>query len=143
MLTVRSSQLGGLNVNRISLRDIIKSVENEEDSEEAFFVNEIKFAHALLAHTGELLKLMPSRITIPVDLAELNNQSPDTTEPGIFLGNIDSERFVPDKQALLTRKVTAILEVIKDIYPLHSIGIRVASRLQEIEEKLPQGYHIE
>ena len=72
MLTVRSKQLGGLNVNRISMQDLLKSVQDGEESEDSQLISEIKYAHYLLDHSKDLIKLMRSRITIPVDLSELN-----------------------------------------------------------------------
>ena len=75
MLTVRSKQLGGLNVNRISMQDLLKSVQDGEESEDSQLISEIKYAHYLLDHSKDLIKLMRSRITIPVDLSELNEYS--------------------------------------------------------------------
>lgn len=143
MLSVRSTQLGKINVNRISIQDILKSVEEDEESEDASTVHEIKYAHFLLDHSKDLIKLMRSRITIPVDLAELNQHSPLPADPRMFLGDISSGRLIPDKHALLSRKVMAILEVMKDIYPLHAISLRIATRMQEIEDKMPQAYLME
>ena len=143
MLTVRSRQLGGLNVSRISLQDILKSVEDDEDSEEASTVQEIKYAQYLLDHSKDLLKMMRARISIPVDLAELNHLPPPTPNPRMFIGDISTGRVIPDKQAMLSRKVMAILEVMKDIYPLHAISLRSAGRMQEIEDKMPQAFVME
>ena len=95
MLTVRSKQLGGLNVNRISMQDLLKSVQDGEESEDSQLISEIKYAHYLLDHSKDLIKLMRSRITIPVDLSELNEYSPEVAEALKFLGDIHSGRVIP------------------------------------------------
>tara|TARA_B100000959_G_scaffold284017_1_gene354441 strand:- start:1466 stop:2764 length:1299 start_codon:yes stop_codon:yes gene_type:complete len=143
MLTVRSKQLGGLNVNRISMHDLLKSVQEGEESEDSQLISEIKYAHYLLDHSKDLIKLMRSRITIPVDLCELNEHIPEVAEQRKFLGNILSGRVIPDKKAMLSRKVVAVLDVMKEIYPLHAISLRITQRMQEIEDKMPQAFMME
>ena len=143
MLTVRSKQLGGLNVNRISMQDLLKSVQDGEESEDSQLISEIKYAHYLLDHSKDLIKLMRSRITIPVDLSELNEYSPEVSEALKFLGDIHSGRVIPDKHAMLSRKIVAILDVMKEIYPLHAISLKISHRMQAIEDKMPQAFMME
>ena len=143
MLTVRSKQLGGLNVNRISMHDLLKSVQEGEESEDSQLISEIKYAHYLLDHSKDLIKLMRSKITIPVDLSELNQHEPDVSEQQYFLGNIDSGQVIPDKKAMLSRKIVAVLDVMKEIYPLHAISLRITHRMQGIEDKMPQAFMME
>ena len=143
MLTVRSKQLGGLNVNRISMQDLLKSVQDGEESEDSQLISEIKYAHYLLDHSKDLIKLMRSRITIPVDLSELNEYSPEVAETLKFLGDIHSGRVIPDKHAMLSRKIVAILDVMKEIYPLHAISLKISHRMQAIEDKMPQAFMME
>ena len=143
MLTVRSNQLGGLNVNRISMHELLKSVQEGEESEDSQLISEIKYAHYLLDHSKDLIKLMRSKITIPVDLSELNQHEPDVSGQQHFLGNIDSGRVIPDKKAMLSRKVVAVLDVMKEIYPLHAISLRITHRMQGIEDKMPQAFMME
>ena len=143
MLTVRSKQLGGLNVNRISMHDLLKSVQEGEESEDSQLISEIKYAHYLLDHSKDLIMLMRSKITIPVDLSELNQHEPDVSEQQYFLGNIDSGQVIPDKKAMLSRKVVAVLDVMKEIYPLHAISLRITHRMQGIEDKMPQAFMME
>ena len=143
MLTVRSKQLGGLNVNRISMQDLLKSVQDGEESEDSQLISEIKYAHYLLDHSKDLIKLMRSRITIPVDLSELNEYSPEVAEALKFLGDIHSGRVIPDKHAMLSRKIVAILDVMKEIYPLHAISMKISHRMQAIEDKMPQAFMME
>ena len=143
MLTVRSKQLGGLNVNRISMQDLLKSVQDGEESEDSQLISEIKYAHYLLDHSKDLIKLMRSRITIPVDLSELNEYSPEVAEALKFLGDIHSGRVIPDKHAMLSRKIVAILDVMKEIYPLHAISLKISHRMQAIEDKMPQAFMME
>ncbi len=143
MLTVRSKQLGGLNVNRISMQDLLKSVQDGEESEDSQLISEIKYAHYLLDHSKDLIKLMRSRITIPVDLSELNEYSPEFAETLKFLGDIHSGRVIPDKHAMLSRKIVAILDVMKEIYPLHAISLKISHRMQAIADKMPQAFMME
>ena len=143
MLTVRSKQLGGLNVNRISMQDLLKSVQDGEESEDSQLISEIKYAHYLLDHSKDLIKLMRSRITIPVDLSELNEYRPEVAEALKFLGDIHSGRVIPDKHAMLSRKIVAILDVMKEIYPLHAISLKISHRMQAIEDKMPQAFMME
>ena len=143
MLTVRSKQLGGLNVNRISMQDLLKSVQDGEESEDSQLISEIKYAHYLLDHSKDLIKLMRSRITIPVDLSELNEYNPEVAEALKFLGDIHSGRVIPDKHAMLSRKIVAILDVMKEIYPLHAISLKISHRMQAIEDKMPQAFMME
>lgn len=137
ILTVRSSQLKGVNVDMISMQDLMKSTQGAEGTPEANLVREVECAVRLMDLSRNLMKNLQASFSIPLDLSMLNQYDPKPSEARQFLGDIHSSRIIPDKKALLSRKVVAVLEVIKEVYPLHALALRVAERMQAIEPKNP------
>lgn len=143
LLTVRSKQLRAVNVDRVSMRDLIKSAQGMENTADAVVIRELDCALRMLDMSRHLIKLLKASFSIPLDLALLNRCEPKPPESEEFIGDILSSRLIPDKQALLSRKVMAVLEVFKEIPPLHSLALRISGRMQQIESKMPLPFVME
>jgi len=143
IVSLRSKQLGRVNIDRLSIRDLVEELDDEKtDPEHQVIGQEMRCANRLLRQGGDLMKRLRAGFTIPLDLSDLNRQDPRIFDGG-FLGDVAANRVVPDKEALLIRKVAATLEFIREVPPLHSLGLMVASRMQEIEPHSAQSYLME
>ena len=143
IVSLRSKQLGRVNIDRLSIKDLVDGLEEEEvDPEHQVVGQEMRCANRMIRQGGDLMKRLKSGFTIPLDLSDLNRQDPRIFEGG-FLGDVAANRVVPDKEALLIRKVAATLEFIREVPPLHSLGLMVASRMQEVEPHSAQSYLME
>jgi hypothetical protein len=143
IVALRSKQLGRVNIDRLSIKDLVDgSDEDELDPEHQVIGQEMRCANRMVRQGGNLMKRLKAGFTIPLDLSDLNRQDPRIFEGG-FLGDVEANRVVPDKEALLARKVAATLEFIREVPSLHSLGLMVASRMQETEPHSAQSYLME
>ena len=143
LVVIRSEQLKNVNLDLISIEDLVRMDEKEEiDENEESVLQEIKITLKLLEFTDSLDEDTRSSITMSMKLEELNEQSSKQKVKRLFGGPGHSSSS-KNKYMLIFRKTLAALEVIKRIPVLHSIGLKVVAKLQEIDNKLPMPYLIE
>tara|TARA_Y100001970_G_C14249817_1_gene870955 strand:- start:2151 stop:3404 length:1254 start_codon:yes stop_codon:yes gene_type:complete len=143
LVVIRSDQLKNVNLDLISIEDLVKMDEKEEiDENEELVLQEIKITLKLLEYTETLDEDTRSSITMSMKLDELIEHSSKQKVKRLFgsSGNTGSSK---NKYMLIFRKTLASLEIIKRIPILHSIGLKIVSKLQEIDSKLPMPYLIE
>ena len=141
LLVVHSKQLKNVNLDIISIKDLIKADEDEEniDENEAMVIQEIKITLKLLEYTDSLDEDTRGSITMTMKLSELDELTSKHRVKSLF-GGSDSSK---NKHTLVVRKTLAALEVIKRIPVLHPFGLKVVAKLQEIDSKLPMPYLME
>ena len=141
LLVIHSKQLKNVNLDVISIKDLIKADEEEEDIDEneAMVIQEIKITLKLLEYTDSLDKDTRGNITMSMQLSELDELTSKHRVKSLFGGSNSSK----NKHALVVRKTLAALEVIKRIPVLHLFGLKVIAKLQEIDSKLPLPYLME
>jgi len=143
LVVIRSEQLKNVNLDLIPIEDLIKMDEDEEiDENEELVLQEIKITLKLLEYTESLDEDTRSSITMPMKLDELIDHSSKQKVKRLF-GSPGNSSSSKNKYMLIFRKTLAALEVIKRIPVLHSIGLKVVAKLQEIDSKLPMPYLIE
>jgi len=144
LLVVHSKQLKNVNLDVISIKDLIKADEDEEDIDEneALIIQEIKITLKLLEYTDSLDEDTRGSITMTMQLNELDELTSKHRVKSLFggSGSTDSSK---NKHTLVVRKTLAALEVIKRIPVLHQIGLKLVAKLQEIDSKLPLPYLME
>jgi hypothetical protein len=146
LLVVQSKQLKNVNLDVISVKDLIKMEEDEErevDENEALVIQEIKITLKLLEYTDSLDVDTRDSITMTMHWDELNDLSSKQRVNSLFAGSGGSTEFTKNKHMLIVRKTLAALEVIKRIPVLQPIGLKIIAKLQEIDSKLPLPYLIE
>ena len=145
LLLVHSKQLKKINLDLISVKDLIKVGEDQEqevDEKEALVIQEIKIALKLLEYTDSLDSDTRDSITMSMHFDELNKLSSKHMVRSFFSGSENSESS--NKRHILTvRKTMSALEVIKRIPVLQPIGLKIIAKLQDIDSKLPLPYLIE
>jgi len=142
LLVVHSKQLKNVNLDVISVKDLIKvDEENEEDIDEneAMVIQEIKITLKLLEYTDSLDEDTRSSITMSMQMDELDELTSKHRVKSLF-GGADSAK---NKHTLVVRKTLAALEVMKRIPVLHPIGLKIVAKLQVIDSKLPLPYLME
>ena len=143
LVVIRSDQLKNVNLDLISIEDLVKMDENEEiDENEELVLQEIKITIKLLEYIETLDEDTRSSITMSMKLDELIEQSSKQKAKRLF-GSDGNSGSSKNKYMLIFRKTLAALEIIKRIPILHSIGLKIVSKLQEIDNKLPMPYLIE
>ncbi|MEC8940698.1 MAG: hypothetical protein VYC92_07230 [SAR324 cluster bacterium] len=142
LLVVHSKQLKNVNLDVISVKDLIKvDEENEEDIDEneAMVIQEIKITLKLLEYTDSLDEDTRGSITMSMQMDELDELTSKHRVKSLF-GGADSAK---NKHTLVVRKTLAALEVMKRIPVLHPIGLKIVAKLQIIDSKLPLPYLME
>ena len=142
LLVVHSKQLKNVNLDVISVKDLIKADdENEEDIDEneAMVIQEIKITLKLLEYTDSLDEDTRGSITMSMQMDELDELTSKHRVKSLF-GGADSAK---NKHTLVVRKTLAALEVMKRIPVLHPIGLKIVAKLQVIDSKLPLPYLME
>ena len=142
LLVVHSKQLKNVNLDVISVKDLIKEDdENEEniDENEAMVIQEIKITLKLLEYTDSLDEDTRGSITMSMQMDELDELTSKHRVKSLF-GGADSAK---NKHTLVVRKTLAALEVMKRIPVLHPIGLKIVAKLQVIDSKLPLPYLME
>ena len=140
LLVIHSKQLKNVNLDVISIKDLIKADEEEDiDENEAMVIQEIKITLKLLEYTDSLDKDTRGNITMSMQLSELDELTSKHRIKSLF-GVSDHKKKT---HALVVRKTLAALEVIKRIPVLHLFGLKVIAKLQEIDSKLPLPYLME
>jgi len=143
LVVIRSEQLKNVNLDMISIEDLVKMDEKEEiDENEELVLQEIKITLKLLEYTESLDKDTRSSITMSMKLDELIDHSSKQKVKRLFGSSVDSGSS-KNKYMLIFRKTLASLEIIKRIPILNSIGLKIVAKLQEIDSKLPMPYLIE
>ena len=145
LLVVQSKQLKNVNLDVISVKDLIKMEEDEEreiDENEKLVIQEIKITLKLLEYTDSLDEDTRDSITMTIHLDELNDLSSKHRVNSLFAVS-ESTESTKNKHMLIVRKTLVALEVIKRIPVLHPIGLKIIAKLQEIDSKLPLPYLIE
>ena len=145
LLVVQSKQLKNVNLDVISVKDLIKMEEDEEreiDENEKLVIQEIKITLKLLEYIDSLDEDTRDSITMTIHLDELNDLSSKHRVNSLFAVS-ESTESTKNKHMLIVRKTLAALEVIKRIPVLRPIGLKIIAKLQEIDSKLPLPYLIE
>ena len=145
LLVVHSKQLKNVNLDVISVKDLIKDDdENKEDVDEneAIVIQEIKITLKLLEYTDSLDEDTRGSITMSMQMDELDELTSKRRVKSLF-GGAGSGDSAKNKHTLVVRKTLAALEIMKRIPVLHPIGLRIVSKLQEIDSKLPLPYLME
>ena len=143
LLVVQSKQLKNVNLDIISIKDLIKADEEDEekdiDENEAMVIQEIKITLKLLEYTDSLDEDTRGSITMSMQMDELDDLTSKHRVKSLF-GGADSAK---NKHTLVVRKTLAALEVMKRIPVLHPIGLKIVGKLQVIDSKLPLPYLME
>ena len=142
LLVVHSKQLKNVNLDVISIKDLIKADDDDEediDENEAKVIQEIKITLKLLEYTDSLDEDTRGSITMSMHMDELDELTSKHRVKSLF-GGADSTK---NKHTLVVRKTLAALEVMKRIPILHPIGLKIVAKLQEIDSKLPLPYLME
>ncbi len=142
LLVVHSKQLKNVNLDVISVKDLIKVDEEDEediDENEAMVIQEIKITLKLLEYTDSLDEDTRGSITMSMQMDELDELTSKHRVKSLF-GGADSAK---NKHTLVVRKTLAALEVMKRIPVLHPIGLKIVAKLQVIDSKLPLPYLME
>ncbi|MEC9069570.1 MAG: hypothetical protein VYC02_05870 [SAR324 cluster bacterium] len=143
LLVVQSKQLKNVNLDIISIKDLIKADEEDEekdiDENEAMVIQEIKITLKLLEYTDSLDEDTRGSITMSMQMDELDELTSKHRVKSLF-GGADSAK---NKHTLVVRKTLAALEVMKRIPVLHPIGLKIVDKLQVIDSKLPLPYLME
>ncbi|MBC8259008.1 MAG: hypothetical protein H8E38_08325 [SAR324 cluster bacterium] len=145
LLVVHSKQLKNVNLDVISVKDLIKENEDEDaviDENEEIVIQEIKITLKLIEFTNSLDEETRDNITMSMNLHELDEVSSKHGVKKIFTSGGGAQSAM-NKQKLVVRKTLAALEVIKRIPVLHPIGLKIVAKLQQIEGKLPLPYLME
>lgn len=146
MLVVHSKQLKNVNLDVISIKDLIKADdegEEEVDENEAMVIQEIKITLKLLEYTDSLDEDTRGSITMSMQMDELDELTSKHRVKSLFGGIGGGADSAKNKHALVVRKTLAALEVMKRIPVLHPVGLKIVAKLQEIDSKLPLPYLME
>ena len=145
LLVVHSEQLKNVNLDKISIKDLIKADDEDEgevDEKEAIVFQEIKITLKLLEYTDSLDEDTRGSITMSMKIDELDELTSKHRVKSLF-GGIRGAGSPKNKHTLVVRKTLAALEVMKRIPILHPIGLTIVAKLQEIDSKLPLPYLME
>ena len=143
LLVVQSKQLKNVNLDVISVNDLISKDEKEELQEhEIVAIQEMKLTLKLLEYAESLDEDTRGSITMSMHLDELDVLSSKNKVRGLFGGSGNAET-VKNKHLLIIRKTLAAVEVMKRIPILHPIGMKVVAKLQAFDNKLALPYLME
>jgi hypothetical protein len=145
LLVVHSEQLKNVNLDKISIKDLIKADDEDEgevDEKEAVVFQEIKITLKLLEYTDSLDEDTRGSITMSMKMDELDELTSKHRVKSLF-GGKGSADSAKNKHTLVVRKTLAALEVMKRIPILHPIGLTIVAKLQEIDSKLPLPFLME
>jgi hypothetical protein len=143
LLLVRSSQLKDrVNIDRIPIDSLLRSDKATSTPEEAMAVLEIKVCLNLQDQSQNVDTEIKQNMTMPVNLNELDHLSARHNAVMQFLGG-DETGQTYNKRKLLIRKSMAVVDVTRYIPFLHSLGLKIAGRLQELEGKTAQPFLLE
>ena len=146
LLVVHSKQLKNVNLDVISIKDLIKADDEDEeevDENEAMVIQEIKITLKLLEYTDSLDEDTRGSITMSMQMDELDELTSKHRVKSLFGGVVGGADSAKNKHALVVRKTLAALEVMKRIPVLHPVGLKIVAKLQEIDSKLPLPYLME
>ena len=136
LLVVQSKQLKNVNLDVISVNDLISKDEEEELQEhELVAIQEMKLTLKLLEYAESLDEDTRGSITMSMHLDELDTLFSKKKVRGLFGGSGNADT-VKNKHLLVVRKTLAAVEVMKRIPILHPIGMKVVSKLQSFDNKL-------
>ena len=143
LLVVQSKQLKNVNLDVISVNDLISKDEEEELQEhEIVAIQEMKLTLKLLEYAESLDEDTRGSITMSMHLDELDVLSSKKKVRGLFGGSGNADT-VKNKHLLIVRKTLAAVEVMKRIPILHPIGMKVVAKLQAFDNKLALPYLME
>ena len=143
LLVVQSKQLKNVNLDVISVNDLISKDEEEELQEhEIEAIQEMKLTLKLLEYAESLDEDTRGSITMSMHLDELDALFSKKKVRGLFGGSGNSDT-VKNKHLLVVRKTLAAVEVMKRIPILHPIGMKVVAKLQAFDNKLALPYLME
>ena len=143
LLVVQSKQLKNVNLDVISVNDLISKDEEEELQEhELVAIQEMKLTLKLLEYAESLDEDTRGSITMSMHLDELDALFSKKKVRGLFGGSGNADT-VKNKHLLVVRKTLAAVEVMKRIPILHPIGMKIISKLQAFDNKLALPYLME
>ena len=143
LLVVQSKQLKNVNLDVISVNDLISKDEEEELQEhELVAIQEMKLTLKLLEYAESLDEDTRGSITMSMHLDELDALYSKKKIRGLFGGSGNADT-VKNKHLLVVRKTLAAVEVMKRIPILHPIGMKIISKLQAFDNKLALPYLME
>ncbi len=142
LLLVRSAQLKNVNVDRISTESLISADKVPESEEDAMMIQEIKMGLSMQEMTKSLDEDIRASMSMPINLDELDQLSSRHGAVMQFLGNSEVGQTY-NKRKLLLRKSYAVLDVARYIPFLHSLGLKLAGKLQGVESKIPVPFLME
>ena len=143
LLVVQSKQLKNVNLDVISVNDLISKDEEEELQEhELVAIQEMKLTLKLLEYAESLDEDTRGSITMSMHLDELDALFSKKKVRGLFGGSGNADT-VKNKHLLVVRKTLAAVEVMKRIPILHPIGMKIISKLQSFDNKLALPYLME
>ena len=141
LLTVKSSQLKRANLEMIKFREGI----DEHSPQEKFLMGEIQVATELLDRSSDLMASLKSKMTISLHTSELDEL--DSTRKALndaFVGGAgEDEANTNKKKRIVLRKALSIIDLIKHVPTLHSLGLKLADSLKRVDSKLNYAYVLE
>lgn len=139
LLALHSKQLRNVNTDRINLNDILDNVDLPP-SKESIKV-ELQIVQKLLEDSAKLMETLMAKMTFPLELSELDQYTSRNKAVKQFMGEISKTNL--KKKNLTIRKALAVLDVVKMIPPLHSLGVRMIDKLKGIDDKMHHPYLME
>ena len=143
LLIVRSSQLKNVNIDMIPVESLIQVDPDQPiGDEEARIILETKLALKLLDFSRSLDSEIRANITMPLEMTEIEQLSPRHGAVMEFLGNKEIGSTY-NKHQLIIRKAISVMDIVKHIPFLHSLGLKMADKLEEVERKMPGPFLME
>ncbi len=143
LLVVRSEQLRNVNIDMIPIESLINvDPDQPVGEEESRIILETKLALRLLDNTRTLDSDIRANITLPLDVREIEHLSPRHGAVMQFLGNKEVGSTY-NKHMLIIRKAVSVMDVVKLIPFLHSLGLKMADKLEDVERKMPMPFLME
>ena len=144
LLLLRSNQLRGrLNVDRIPVEALLNIDSPSPSPEEEQAVLEIKICLNLQDMTRDVDTEIKQNMTMPVNLNELDHLSARHSAVMQFLGAASEAGQTYNKRKLLIRKSMAVVDVARYVPFLHSLGLKVTGRLQDLDSKTAHAFLME
>ena len=144
LLLLRSNQLRGrLNVDRIPVEALLSIDSPSPSPEEEQAVLEIKICLNLQDMTRDVDTEIKQNMTMPVNLNELDHLSARHSAVMQFLGAASEAGQTYNKRKLLIRKSMAVVDVARYVPFLHSLGLKVTGRLQDLDSKTAHAFLME
>ncbi|MBF0236324.1 MAG: hypothetical protein HQM12_01350 [SAR324 cluster bacterium] len=139
MLTLRSKQLKNANLGKVDFKDRL----GPENVVERTYIMELKIAQELLDRSAELMKVLSTRMTVSFNMDELNQLSNKERAMSGFFSTETSEADDSKRKQLLLKKLLIIIDILKQIPVLHSIGLKLVDKMKEIDDKLNYAHVLE